>query len=139
MLKTTLTQQAGLVAGASSEERLRSAQALAQGRSLYRVDLAGVVSKYIGETEKHLEAVFAEAERTGSLLYLDEADALFGKRSEVKDAHDRYANLERFIESESRRRGVAVIFGTSSADTSTARREIDLRVQPPVKWPPRNS
>jgi AAA+ superfamily predicted ATPase len=61
---------------------------------LYRIDLAQVVSKYIGETEKNLERVFSAAERTNAVLFFDEADALFGKRSEVRDAHDRYANIE---------------------------------------------
>jgi len=61
---------------------------------LYRVDLAGVVSKYIGETEKNLRKVFDAAEQSGAILFFDEADALFGKRSEVKDSHDRYANIE---------------------------------------------
>ena len=61
---------------------------------LYKIDLSGVVSKYIGETEKNLDRVFAEAEATSAVLFFDEADALFGKRSDVKDAHDRYANIE---------------------------------------------
>jgi hypothetical protein len=61
---------------------------------LYRVDLAGVVSKYIGETEKNLRRVFDLAERSGAILFFDEADALFGKRTEVRDSHDRYANIE---------------------------------------------
>jgi SpoVK/Ycf46/Vps4 family AAA+-type ATPase len=61
---------------------------------LYRIDLAGVVSKYIGETEKNLRRVFDAAEDGGAVLLFDEADALFGKRSEVKDSHDRYANIE---------------------------------------------
>jgi hypothetical protein len=64
------------------------------GRELYRVDLSKIVSKYIGETEKHLKRIFAAAEATGAVLFFDEADALFGKRSEVKDAHDRYANTD---------------------------------------------
>jgi SpoVK/Ycf46/Vps4 family AAA+-type ATPase len=64
------------------------------GLSLYRIDLAQVVSKYIGETEKNLERVFVAAEQTNAILFFDEADALFGKRSDVKDAHDRYANIE---------------------------------------------
>ena len=62
-------------------------------RDLYRIDLSAVVSKYIGETEKNLERLFAAAEANGALLFFDEADALFGKRTEVKDAHDRYAGL----------------------------------------------
>jgi SpoVK/Ycf46/Vps4 family AAA+-type ATPase len=64
------------------------------GTNLFRVDLASVISKYIGETEKHLDAVFNDAEQSGGVLLIEEADALFGKRSEVKDAHDRYANIE---------------------------------------------
>jgi hypothetical protein len=62
--------------------------------ALYRIDLAQVVSKYVGETEKNLERIFSAAEQTDAILFFDEADALFGKRSEVKDAHDRYANIE---------------------------------------------
>ena len=61
---------------------------------LYRIDLASVVSKYIGETEKNLKKVFDAAEQSGAILFFDEADALFGKRTEVKDSHDRYANIE---------------------------------------------
>jgi SpoVK/Ycf46/Vps4 family AAA+-type ATPase len=61
---------------------------------LYKIDLSQVVSKYIGETEKNLAKVFEEAETSNAILFFDEADALFGKRSEVKDAHDRYANIE---------------------------------------------
>jgi SpoVK/Ycf46/Vps4 family AAA+-type ATPase len=61
---------------------------------LYRIDLASVVSKYIGETEKNLRRVFDAADQSGAILLFDEADALFGKRSEVKDSHDRYANIE---------------------------------------------
>jgi hypothetical protein len=66
----------------------------AVGMDLMKVDLSTVVSKYIGETEKHLGRLFDGAERSGSILFFDEADALFGKRSEVGDAHDRYANIE---------------------------------------------
>jgi SpoVK/Ycf46/Vps4 family AAA+-type ATPase len=61
---------------------------------LYKIDLSQVVSKYIGETEKNLQKVFQEAQTSNAILFFDEADALFGKRSEVKDAHDRYANIE---------------------------------------------
>ncbi|MGK5169336.1 ATP-binding protein [Geodermatophilus sp. CPCC 205761] len=64
------------------------------GLDLYRIDLSRVVSKYIGETEKNLARVFAEAETSNAILFFDEADALFGKRTEVADAHDRYANIE---------------------------------------------
>ena len=61
---------------------------------LYKIDLSQVVSKYIGETEKNLDKIFTEAQTSNAILFFDEADALFGKRSEVKDAHDRYANIE---------------------------------------------
>src|SRR5205823_6163397 len=61
---------------------------------LYRIDLSAVVSKYIGETERNLRKLFDAAEDGGAILFFDEADALFGKRSEVKDSHDRYANIE---------------------------------------------
>ncbi|MBL8392588.1 MAG: ATP-binding protein [Candidatus Accumulibacter sp.] len=62
--------------------------------TLYKIDLSQVVSKYIGETEKNLERIFTAAQNTNAILFFDEADALFGKRSEVRDAHDRYANIE---------------------------------------------
>jgi hypothetical protein len=61
---------------------------------LYKIDLSSLVSKYIGETEKNLERIFSEAATSNAVLFFDEADAIFGKRSEVKDAHDRYANIE---------------------------------------------
>lgn len=64
------------------------------GLDLYKIDLSTVVSKYIGETEKNLEKIFNEAASSNAILFFDEADAIFGKRSEVKDAHDRYANVE---------------------------------------------
>jgi hypothetical protein len=85
-----------LFSGASGTGKTMAACVLARhsGRPLYRVDLAGVVSKYIGETEKNLDRVFTAARGADAVLLFDEADALLGKRSEVKDAHDRYANLE---------------------------------------------
>ena len=64
------------------------------GLDMYKIDLSGVVSKYIGETEKNLDRIFFEASTANTVLFFDEADALFGKRSEVRDAHDRYANIE---------------------------------------------
>jgi hypothetical protein len=85
-----------LFAGASGTGKTMAAEVLAQHLrlDLYRIDLAGVVSKYIGETERNLRSIFAAAERGGVILFFDECDALFGKRSEVKDSHDRYANIE---------------------------------------------
>jgi hypothetical protein len=78
---------------------------------LFRIDLSGVVSKYIGETEKNLRRVFDAAEEGGMLLFFDEADALFGRRSEVKDSHDRYANIEvnYLLQRMEAYRGVAVL------------------------------
>lgn len=85
-----------LFAGESGTGKTMAAEVLANDLNLhlYRIDLSGVVSKYIGETEKNLRKVFDAAENGGSILFFDEADALFGKRSEVKDSHDRYANIE---------------------------------------------
>ena len=85
-----------LFAGPSGTGKTMAAGVLAREleRELYQIDLATVVSKYIGETEKHLRRIFDAAERSGAILLFDEADALFGKRSQVKDSHDRYANLE---------------------------------------------
>jgi SpoVK/Ycf46/Vps4 family AAA+-type ATPase len=61
---------------------------------LYRIDLSQVINKYLGETEKNLDRIFTAAENSNAILFFDEADALFGKRSEVRDSHDRYANIE---------------------------------------------
>ena len=85
-----------LFAGASGTGKTMAAEVLAADLrlDLYRIDLSQVVSKYIGETEKNLSRVFDAAEEGGAILLFDEADALFGKRSEVKDSHDRYANIE---------------------------------------------
>lgn len=85
-----------LFAGQSGTGKTMAADVIAGalGLDLYKIDLSGVVSKYIGETEKNLGSIFSEAENSNAILFFDEADALFGKRSEVKDAHDRYANIE---------------------------------------------
>jgi ATPase family associated with various cellular activities (AAA)/Winged helix domain, variant len=85
-----------LFTGGSGTGKTMAAEVLARelGLDLYRIDLSAVVSKYIGETEKNLKQVFDAAEEGGVLLLFDEADALFGKRSEVRDSHDRYANIE---------------------------------------------
>lgn len=85
-----------LFAGPSGTGKTMAAEIVASdlGLDLYKIDLAAVVSKYIGETEKNLDKIFTAAEHANAILFFDEADALFGKRSEVKDSHDRYANLE---------------------------------------------
>ncbi len=85
-----------LFAGESGTGKTMAAEVIAKDLrlNLYRIDLSAVVSKYIGETEKNLRRLFDAAEDGGAILFFDEADALFGKRSEVKDSHDRYANIE---------------------------------------------
>ena len=98
-LSRTLNRGLGisaLLAGESGTGKTLAAEVLAKvlDLDLYRIDLSSVVSKYIGETEKNLRRLFDTAEDSGVVLLFDEADALFGKRSEVKDSHDRYANIE---------------------------------------------
>ncbi|MFD0674115.1 ATP-binding protein [Cohnella sp. GCM10027633] len=85
-----------LLAGPPGTGKTMAAEIIAGelGLELYRIDLSRIVSKYIGETEQRLSELFAEAENSGAILFFDEGDALFGKRTEVKDAHDKYANME---------------------------------------------
>ncbi|MGN6733896.1 MAG: AAA family ATPase [Candidatus Binatia bacterium] len=85
-----------LFSGASGTGKTMSAGVIAKdlGVDLYKIDLSAIVSKYIGETEKNLDRIFRAAQLSNAIVFFDEADALFGKRSEVKDAHDRYANIE---------------------------------------------
>jgi SpoVK/Ycf46/Vps4 family AAA+-type ATPase len=85
-----------LLTGARREPATRVAAQVARelGRDLYRVDLATVISKYIGETEKNLNRVLETAERTGAVLFVDDGDALFGRTSEVRSSDERYANLD---------------------------------------------
>jgi MoxR-like ATPase len=85
-----------LFAGPSGTGKTMAAEILAGelGLDLYKIDLSAVVSKYIGETEKNLSRIFAEGRASNAILFFDEADAVFGKRTEVRDAHDRYANIE---------------------------------------------
>ncbi len=113
-----------LLAGPSGTGKTMAAQVLARslGLDLYRVDLAGVVSKYIGETEKHLRELFEACERAPVLLLFDEADALFGKRTQVSDAHDRYANIEidYVLQRMEQFDGVAVLATNRKGDLDTA-------------------
>lgn len=85
-----------LFAGPSGTGKTMAAEIIASelGLDLYKIDLSTVVSKYIGETEKNLDKIFTEAQHSNAILFFDEADAVFGKRSEVRDSHDRYANIE---------------------------------------------
>ncbi|WP_137973105.1 ATP-binding protein [Pseudomonas sp. F(2018)] len=114
--------------GDSGTGKTLAAEVLANtlGLALYRIDLSVVVSKYIGETEKNLRKVFDSAEELGAILLFDEADALFGKRSEVKDSHDRYANIEvsYLLQRMEAYRGLAILTTNHKAalDTAFARR-----------------
>ena len=91
-----ITKKISLFTGTDGNGKTLAAETLARStkKDLYRIDLNQVVSKYIGETEKNLEKIFKNAENKNWILFFDEADALFGKRTEVKDSHDRYANIE---------------------------------------------
>jgi SpoVK/Ycf46/Vps4 family AAA+-type ATPase len=111
-----------LFGGSSGTGKTMAAEVIAGelGRPLIRIDLGGVVSKLIGETEKYLDRVFESATDSNAILFFDEADALFAKRTEVKDSHDRYANLEiaYLIQKMESYDGVAII-------ATAARDEID--------------
>jgi len=117
-----------LFSGVSGTGKTMSAEVLANELrlDLYRIDLSAVVSKYIGETEKNLRRVFDAAEEGGAILLFDEADALFGKRSEVKDSHDRYANIEvsYLLQRMESYRGLAILTTNlkSALDTAFMRR-----------------
>jgi ATPase family associated with various cellular activities (AAA) len=117
-----------LFAGPSGTGKTMAAEVIANDLrlSLYRIDLSAVVSKYIGETEKNLRRLFDAAEAGGALLLFDEADALFGKRSEVKDSHDRYANIEinYLLQRMEGYRGLAILAtnAKSALDTAFLRR-----------------
>jgi hypothetical protein len=117
-----------LFAGPSGTGKTLSAEVIgsALGLDVYRIDLSAVVSKWIGETEKNLRRVFDAAEETSAVLLFDEADALFGKRSEVKESHDRYANIEisYLLQRMETYRGLAILTTNlrSSMDTAFLRR-----------------
>jgi hypothetical protein len=113
-----------LFAGESGTGKTMAAEVLANELhlDLYRIDLSSMVSKYIGETEKNLKRVFDAAEDSGAILLFDEADALFGKRSEVKDSHDRYANIEvsYLLQRMEAYRGLAILTTNQKAALDTA-------------------
>ncbi|HUA44766.1 MAG TPA: ATP-binding protein [Solirubrobacteraceae bacterium] len=126
--------------GESGTGKTMAARVLAGdlGLELYRIDLATVISKYIGETEKNLDRIFAAAQDSNAILFFDEADAVFGKRSEVKDAHDRYANIEvAYMLQKMESYDGAVILATnlrSNIDDAFLRR-LDLAIEFPFPEP----
>jgi ATPase family associated with various cellular activities (AAA) len=135
---------AALFAGVSGTGKTMAAEVLANDLrlDLYRIDLASVVSKYIGETEKNLRRVFDAAEESGSILLFDEADALFGKRSEVKDSHDRYANIEvsYLLQRTEAYRGLAILTtNLKSALDAAFFRRLRFVVQFPFPDPPQRA
>jgi SpoVK/Ycf46/Vps4 family AAA+-type ATPase len=126
-----------LFAGDSGTGKTMSAEVVAHslGLDLYVIDLSSVVDKYIGETEKNLDRIFVEAERVNGVLLFDEADAIFGKRSEVKDARDRYANVEvaYLLQRMERFDGVAILTTNLRANVDEAfLRRIDVIVEFPI-------
>ena len=115
---------AALFAGPPGTGKTMAAEAIASALALplYRIDLSQVVNKYIGETEKNLRQLFDAADSADVILFFDEADALFGKRTEVKDAHDRYANLEvsYLLERMERFKGIAILATNRKRDLDEA-------------------
>jgi vesicle-fusing ATPase len=115
---------AALFAGPPGTGKTMAAEAIATDLDLplYRIDLSQVVNKYIGETEKNLRRLFDAADAADVILFFDEADALFGKRTEVKDAHDRYANLEisYLLERMERFKGLAILATNRKKDLDEA-------------------
>ncbi len=113
-----------LFAGSSGTGKTMTAQILAAALDLdlYRIDLAGVINKYVGETEKRLRDAFAFAEQAGKILFFDEADALFGSRMQVKDSHDRFANIEidYLLQRIERFDGIAILATNRKSDIDTA-------------------
>ncbi|MDR7334927.1 ATP-binding protein [Roseateles asaccharophilus] len=141
-LRKIATESAGTVilTAPPGAQRTQAAESLARtmGCALVRVDLAQVVSRFIGETEKNLDLVFAEAAASSAALFFDEADALFGKRSGVKDSHDRYANVDvaYLLQKIGAHSGVVVLAssGRKNIDPAFLRR---LRYVVDLPWPPK--
>lgn len=110
--------------GINRKKKIMAAEALATElhMDLFRIDLSQVVNKYVGETEKNLRKVFDAAEDGGAILFFDEADSLFGSRSEVRDSHDRYGNIEisYLLERVERYKGLAILATNRKEDLDDA-------------------
>lgn len=115
-----------LFAGVNEAAKLRVAAAMAESlkTEVYRINLSTIVSKYIGETEKNLDRIFEKAADKNWILFFDEADAFFGKRSDVRDSHDRYANIEvaYLLQRIEKYRGVVILATNISQD------KVDLEI-----------
>ncbi|MCW4006281.1 MAG: ATP-binding protein [Candidatus Bathyarchaeota archaeon] len=133
-----------LFCGSNAAGKLLAAQVLAHelNLDLHTVDLSKALRKYIGETEKNLDKIFQDAEESNAVLFFDEADALFGKRTEVKDAHNRYANAELtyLLNRIEKHSGLTIIVATSPRNIKDASpiKQINFTVDfpPPHKKPP---
>ncbi|MFT5486824.1 MAG: SpoVK/Ycf46/Vps4 family AAA+-type ATPase [Paracoccaceae bacterium] len=113
---------------------LAAALARSLGKNIYRVDVSAITEDYIGETEKNLSRLFANARKQNAILFFDEADALFGKRTNVTDSHDRYANLEvsHLLARMARHRGIVILSTNGRTEIDPA---ISRRFQVVVKFP----
>jgi hypothetical protein len=122
-----------LLSGPSCPAKTETAGIIAReaGLDMYNVDLSSIVSRYIGETQKNLDRIFTEAETGNAILFFDEADALFGKRTSVRDAHDRYlpAGVKYFLRKMEEHEGIVILAGTVSNTTDDdLRRRMDFSV-----------
>jgi SpoVK/Ycf46/Vps4 family AAA+-type ATPase len=145
-MTTSARQSAIAVVTGPTAGRLVQRLATAASIEVLRVDLGAVASKYIGETEKNLDRIFAKAEETGAVLLFDEADALFGTRTDVKDSHDRYANLDigYLLQRMESYQGLSIVATNTKANIDDAfkrriRYDLDLSGAPtvPRRAPPR--
>jgi len=138
LIESAGAKSKGLTLVLDGKTRLAVAKSVAAelGLDLLCIDLKSVVSKYIGETEKQLDRLFAKAEERGAVLLIDEADALFGKRSKVKESHDRYGNMETnyLLQRLESHKGLAVLATNRRANLDPA---FLRRLRHVVEWPPR--
>src|SRR5262245_13562856 len=141
--KAAASGQIVLSGGRAAQRHLAaSGVAEALGKGMFTLDLSAAVSKYIGETEKNLRALFDMVEASGAVLFFDEADALFGKRSSVRDSHDRYANIDvAYLRKRLERFKGLLILGADDAERidPALRRRVDAVVSLPPPRKPRKA